>query len=116
MNSPERILVVDDEKATVRLIREELGRLGHHVTCAYDGREALAILKEEDFDRVIVDVMMPYIDGFQVIKWIRAHPTKKSTWIALMTPQADSLDEFNREWLGADHYVPKPFAANDLLP
>lgn len=116
MSAPERILVVDDELHVVNFIQAEFERNGHEVTVARDGREALAILENQDFDRVYLDVMMPYVDGFEVLKWIRAHPTKKSTWVAFMTPQADNLDTYNREWIGADHYVPKPFTAKDLLP
>jgi CheY-like chemotaxis protein len=86
------------------------------VTCTYDGREAPDILKQEAFDRVFLDIMMPYADGFELLDWIRSDPVKKNTWVALMTAMAGDLDATDRIRCGADYYVPKSVVVEDLLP
>ena len=115
MKTPQRILIADDEVRVRRSIATYLTDLGNIVTQASDGREAVAILAEADFDRVFADLMMPYFDGCQVINWVRRHPTKWNSWIALMTANADSFDGFTRELIGADKYVMKPIILKDLL-
>lgn len=116
MGTPERILVADDDRAVVRLIQDHFEALGCQVTCAFDGREALAALDAGDFDRVYLDVMMPYVDGFELVNRIRRNPAKKDTWVALMTAQAHHVDEATRKRTGADHLVQEPVEIGDLVP
>lgn len=92
--SLQRILVADDEAWFRTLLRRRLEAQGHNVACARDGNEALEILDREEFDRVFLDVMMPYHDGFEILKRIRRHPTKGGAWVALMTAMAKDQEVF----------------------
>jgi DNA-binding response OmpR family regulator len=112
----ERILVAEDEWAVGRTIQKHLQSLGHSVQWARDGREAREILEREDFDRVFLDVMMPYLDGFELLMWIRRHPTKQGTWVALMTALAQSREVFEGFGYEPDQFVTKPVRLEDLLP
>lgn len=75
---PKKILAVDDERHIVRLIQVNLERAGYEVVTAYDGREALKKIDEERPDMVVLDVMMPYMDGFETLKQIRANPLTRN--------------------------------------
>lgn len=110
-NRREHILVADDESVTRNLIRDYLEALGHDVTCAKDGREAIAALEATDFDRVFLDVMMPYVDGYSVLKWIRTHPTNLHMPVALMTAMA----EYGSNEDPLTRWVDKPIIVEDLL-
>ncbi|HIE08638.1 MAG TPA: response regulator, partial [Armatimonadetes bacterium] len=72
-----KILVVDDEKHIVRLVQVNLERAGYEVITAYDGDEALKKVKEERPDLIVLDVMMPKMDGFEVMKHLKADPTTR---------------------------------------
>jgi len=109
-----RALVADDERRIVRLIQTEMERQGHIVVIARDGREALECLKQDDFDLVFLDLTMPYVDGYELLTWIRNHPTKRSTWVVLMTANATEWGVSTCEKHRADMYLAKPIEASNL--
>ena len=116
-----RVLVCDDERNVVRLIQVNLERQGHKVVCAYDGQEAVNLLEtsgqpnQPKFDAVVLDVMMPKLDGMEVLKWIRTHEHTKSLWVALMLARLQNAEVFEQYEYRADKYVVKPFDPADLF-
>ncbi len=115
MEAPKRVLVCDDERHIVRLVESNLRRQGHEVTCAYDGREAVAVLERETFDWAVVDLMMPYVDGLEVLKWIRTHERSQATKVVLLSAQAGAIRDDASLLYRADLYVTKPFDPTDLF-
>ena len=105
-----QILVRDDEKHVVRLLKVTLERQGHTVTCAYDGKEAIEVLEANPtkFDRVILDVMMPRTDGFEVLKWIRETQATRHLWVSMMMAGSQHQEAFERLPYRANKYVAKP--------
>jgi len=79
-----RVLVADDERHIVRLIQVNLERQGYEVTTVSDGREALAQLEAADFDLAILDLMMPYMDGYELLTWIRTHERTAGIKVGLL--------------------------------
>jgi len=108
------VLVCDDEKHIVRLIQVNLERMGYDVVTAYDGREALEKLSASKPDLVVLDVMMPYVDGFEVLRSIRRNPETARLPVIMMTVKAQDGDETQGLEQGADLYVTKPFNPADL--
>jgi two-component system KDP operon response regulator KdpE len=106
------ILVVDDEPAILDLITAILERQGYVVLDARDGEEALTILRERIPDLVILDVMMPGMDGFEVLKEIRAI---SNVPVIMLTVQAGEADRVRGLDLGADDYIAKPFGHRELV-
>jgi two-component system response regulator MprA len=108
-----RILVVDDDRA----IRESLGRLlaleGHLVTTADDGAAALGIARESPTDLVVLDLMMPSVDGLTVCRVLRAEQDR--TPILMLTARTETSDRVAGLDAGADDYLPKPFDPEELL-
>lgn len=101
-----RILVVDDEKLIVKGIRFSLEQDDMEVDCAYDGEEALALAKENQYDLILLDVMLPKIDGFQVCQYIREF---SDVPIIMLTAKGDDMDKILGLEYGADDYITKPF-------
>jgi two-component system alkaline phosphatase synthesis response regulator PhoP/two-component system response regulator VicR len=112
---PHKILAVDDERHIVRLIQVNLERAGYEVVTAYDGREALKKIEEEKPDMVVLDVMMPYMDGFETLKQIRANPQTRNLPVIMLTAKAQDQDVFQGYSQGADIYLTKPFNPMELL-
>ena len=112
---PKKILAVDDERNIVRLIQVNLERAGYEVITAFDGREALKKIEEERPDMVVLDVMMPYMDGFETLKQIRANPATRSMPVVMLTAKAQDQDVFQGYSKGADIYLTKPFNPMELL-
>ena len=106
------ILVVDDEPAILDLITAILERQGYVVLDAHDGDEALRILRERIPDLVLLDVMMPGLDGFEVLKEIRAI---SNVPVIMLTVQAGEADRVRGLDLGADDYIAKPFGHRELV-
>lgn len=106
------ILVVDDERRIVDIISYNLKKEGFNVLHAYDGEEGLALALNEKPDLVILDIMMPKIDGFKVCKRIRK---KLQIPIILLTAKAEENDKVIGLELGADDYVTKPFSNRELI-
>ncbi|MBO5460469.1 MAG: response regulator transcription factor, partial [Ruminococcus sp.] len=104
--SKKKILVVDDEKLIVKGIRFSLEQDGMEVDCAYDGEEALSYAKECEYDLVLLDVMLPKLDGFQVCQLIREFSDMP---IVMLTAKSDDMDKILGLEYGADDYITKPF-------
>ena len=107
-----KILVVDDEKNICELIRLYLKKEGYDVICAADGSSALNHFRENKFAAVILDIMMPGIDGIDVLKEIRKHGR---TPVIMLTAQGEVIDKVLGLELGADDYVVKPFEPKELM-
>lgn len=101
-----RVLVVDDEKLIVKGIRFSLEQDGMEVTCAYDGEEALQLAKEQKFDIILLDVMLPKLNGFEVCQQIREF---SNVPIIMLTAKGDDMDKILGLDYGADDYMTKPF-------
>ena len=101
-----KVLVVDDEKLIVKGIRFSLEQDGMQVDCAYDGEEALAKATEGEYDMILLDVMLPKLDGFQVCQRIREFSTVP---IMMLTAKGDDMDKILGLEYGADDYITKPF-------
>ena len=112
---PKKILVVDDEKHIVRLVQANLDRAGYTVVTAYDGKEALEKVAEENPDLVVLDVMMPYMDGFEVLQNLRRNPTTRDIPVIMLTAKAQDADVFKGWQSGVDCYLTKPFNPMELL-
>lgn len=107
-----KILVVDDEKPISDIIKFNLEKEGYEVVVAFDGEEALAKVESEDPDLIILDLMLPKIDGLEVAKRVRA---KHTTPIIMVTAKDSELDKVLGLELGADDYVTKPFSNRELV-
>ncbi len=111
----ERILVVDDERHIVRLVQVNLERAGYKIVTAFDGREALEKVESEHPDLVILDVMMPYVDGFEVLQTLRKNPATQHLPVIMLTAKAQDADIFRGWQSGVDSYLTKPFNPMELL-
>ena len=110
-----RILAVDDEKHIVRLIQVNLERAGYKVVTAYDGKEAMEKVESEKPDMVILDVMMPYMDGFEVLQNLRKNPDTRELPVIMLTAKAQDADVFRGWQSGVDAYLTKPFNPQELI-
>jgi len=106
------ILVVDDEKRLVSLVESYLVREGYRVVTAYDGKEALTVARREKPDLVVLDLMMPEMDGYG---FMRAHRAEQNTPIVLLTARVDDDEKVIGLELGADDYITKPFRPRELV-
>lgn len=110
-----KILACDDEAGILQLVRVNLERAGYLVVTARDGREALQKVESEQPDLVILDVMMPYVDGFGVLQEVRRSPRTRDLPVILLTAKSEDADT-RRGWQeGADSYLTKPFNPEELL-
>jgi len=110
-----KILVCDDERHIVRLIQVNLERQGWEVVTAYDGKEGLEKIKSVKPDLVVLDVMMPYMDGFEVLKSLRREPEFQDLPVIMLTAKAQDKDVFEGYHYGADMYLTKPFNPMELV-
>lgn len=101
-----RVLVVDDEKLIVKGIRFSLEQDGMEVVCAYDGEEALEIAKSQEFDIILLDVMLPGLSGFEVCQQIREF---SDVPVVMLTAKGEDMDKILGLEYGADDYITKPF-------
>ena len=101
-----RVLVVDDEKLIVKGIRFSLEQEGMEVDCAYDGEEAVQKAKENEYDIILLDVMLPKLSGFEVCQQIREF---SNVPIIMLTAKGDDMDKILGLEYGADDYITKPF-------
>ena len=107
-----KVLVVDDEKLIVKGIRFSLEQDGMEVTCAYDGEEALLCAKEQKFDMILLDIMLPKLSGTEVCQQIREF---SDVPIVMLTAKNDDMDKIMGLEYGADDYITKPFAPVEVL-
>lgn len=101
-----QVLVVDDEKLIVKGIRFSLEQDGMEVDCAYDGEEAFRMAKEKNYDMILLDIMLPKMDGFEVCQAIREF---SNVPIVMLTAKGDDMDKILGLEYGADDYITKPF-------
>ena len=101
-----KVLVVDDEKMIVKGLRFSLLQDGHEVECAYDGEEAVNMIRDKQFDIVLLDVMLPKLSGFEVLQQVREF---SDVPIIMLTARGDDMDKTLGLDYGADDYVTKPF-------
>ncbi|MEZ0537143.1 response regulator [Caldicellulosiruptoraceae bacterium PP1] len=106
------ILVVDDEKPIVDIIKFNLEREGYKVSSAHDGEEAFNKIKSENFDLVLLDVMLPKMDGFTIVRKVREF---SEVPIIMITARAEEVDKVLGLELGADDYITKPFGVRELI-
>lgn len=107
-----KILIADDEENIRAMVKEYAEFLGHEVTEAENGMDAVSICKEQDFDIIIMDVMMPKMDGFSACKEIRK--TKKIP-VLMLSARGEEYDKLFGFEVGADDYVVKPFSPKELM-
>ncbi len=110
-----KILVVDDDKAINELIKVNLELQGYEVIQAYDGTEGFALAKQEEPSLIVLDVMMPEVDGFTVAQRIRQCPKIADTPIIMLTALSELNDKVNGFNLGVDDYLTKPFEPDELV-
>jgi DNA-binding response OmpR family regulator len=106
------LLLVDDDAELCGMMREFLGEAGHLLDCVYNGREGLTHALNGDYDLVILDVMLPALDGFSVLQQLRR---RKDTPVILLTARVQQQDRIMGLNAGADDYLPKPFDPDELL-
>ena len=109
-----RVLVVDDEKLIVKGIRFSLEQDGMEVDSAYDGEEALEAAKKKEYDVVLLDLMLPGIDGIEVLKQIRTGSGNRSVPVLVLTAKTDEVSKVIGLEMGADDYLGKPFGIHEL--
>jgi DNA-binding response OmpR family regulator len=109
--SAPRILLVDDEQSVQKLLTYPLRKEGYEVVGALDGREALDRLSDSSFDLVVLDVMLPKVDGFEVCRQIRSRSTVP---IIMLTAKTEEIDKVLGLELGADDYITKPFSVREF--
>ena len=110
---PRTVLIVDDEKSIVDILKFNLEKSGYATICAYDGRQALHLAREKNPDLMLLDVMLPYIGGFEVCKTLRTE--NDDIPIIMITAREDETDKVLGLELGADDYITKPFSVRELL-
>ncbi len=109
------ILAIDDEKDILKLLQYNLEREGYQVACAKTGEEGLETVKSKRPDLVILDIMMPGIDGLEVCKVLRANKDTKNIPLLMLTAKTSEVDEILGLELGASDYISKPFSLKVLL-
>jgi len=109
------VLLVDDDAKLGSLVAEYLGRHELDLTVVGDGERGLAALKRGTFDLLLLDVMLPGIDGFEVCRRVRANPELAAIPVIMLTARGEDIDRIVGLELGADDYLPKPFNPRELL-
>jgi DNA-binding response OmpR family regulator len=110
-----RVLIADDEANIVISLEFLMQQSGYEVRVARNGDEALAAVEEFAPDLVLLDVMMPRRNGYEVLQAIRANPARRGTRVVLLTAKGRDVDVEKGLGLGADAYVTKPFATRELV-
>jgi two-component system response regulator VicR len=111
-----KIMVVDDEPDVVDLVKLVLESDGFDVVTAYSGKEALDKIVQQMPDLVLLDIMMPQMDGWEVYSRIKAHPKTKDIPVAMLTAKSQSIDKMiGLHVVKVDDYITKPFGRSELL-
>ncbi|MBX3065122.1 MAG: response regulator transcription factor [Anaerolineae bacterium] len=111
----QRILVVDDDRKLVRVLQSYLEQSGLAVLTAYDGAAATHLIQSERPDLVVLDLMLPQRDGWEIAKWIRGSKALASIPILMLTARIEDADKLHGFELGADDYVTKPFSPGEVV-
>jgi DNA-binding response OmpR family regulator len=110
-----KILIVEDDKHISKLVKYNAEKAGYACAVADDGKEALEILGEESVDLIILDVMLPKIDGFEVCRLLKQDHKLKNIPVIMLTARGEEVDRIVGLELGADDYVVKPFSPRELM-
>ena len=110
-----KILAVDDEKHILRLVQINLEKAGYAVVTGSNGQEAVEVARREKPDLIVMDVMMPVMDGFEALKTLKADPKTENIPVIMLTAKAQDADVFHGWQSGADLYLTKPFNPLELL-
>ena len=111
----QRILVVDDDKSIVKVVKGYLEQAGYEVLIAYDGERALHALRHERPDLLVLDLMLPDRDGWDITRIIRGDSALAATPIIMLTARVEDTDKIIGLELGADDYITKPFNAREVV-
>lgn len=111
-SGPVRVVVVDDEAPLVHLVTGYLEREGYHVHAAHDGNDALEVIQQVVPDVIVLDLMLPGVDGLEVARRVR---TFSDAYILMLTAKADEVDRIVGLQVGADDYLTKPFSPRELV-
>ena len=114
MGSRERLLIADDDKALQNALGQVLNTHGFVIIHCYDGRETLALAKKRLPDLIILDILMPFVDGRDVCMELKSDPSTKHIKVLIMTGRGDQLDRMLGFEIGADDYIAKPFSGAQL--
>lgn len=110
-----KVLIVDDEEIIRRFLSIQLPKCGYEVKEAIDGVHALERLAEEDFNLIICDILMPIMNGWQLLKKIRENPKTKDIPVIVLTAKDEDSDMLKGYELGANYYITKPFDIFEIL-
>jgi len=108
-----KILIIEDEESILMALEDNLRLEGYEVACAEDGEQGFSMAREQEFDLIILDIMLPKMDGFEVCKQLRKEGI--GTPILMLTAKSQEIDKVLGLELGADDYVTKPFSPRELL-
>jgi phosphate regulon transcriptional regulator PhoB len=109
------VLLIEDERAIIELLKYNLTREGYGVVCATDGETGLELLEHQEVDLVLLDLMLPGMQGFDVCRILRERSRTRALPIIMLTARAEEADKVLGLELGADDYVTKPFSVRELL-
>lgn len=115
MTEPARILIVDDEPNIILSLQFLLKKAGYAVRTAKDGEQALAEIEREQPDLVLLDVMMPKLDGFSVCQRIKSNADWRGVKVIMLTARGRDVEREKGLQLGADDYITKPFSTKDAI-
>jgi DNA-binding response OmpR family regulator len=115
MTPRERILIADDDQGLHKMLDVALSPHGFHVMHAYDGRRTLEIAKSEIPELIMLDVIMPFVDGRDVCMELKTDPATRDIKVLMMTGKGDKLDRMLGFDIGADDYIAKPFTGWQLF-
>jgi DNA-binding response OmpR family regulator len=112
--SRQRVLIVEDEEDILNLLRFNLQNSGFEVITSGDGREAMELARRHDPDLILLDIMLPGLDGFEVCRELKSDPETRLTPVIMLTARGEEVDRVVGLELGADDYVVKPFSPREL--
>ncbi len=112
---PKRVLIVDDEPNIVISLEFLMQQAGYDVHVAHTGEEAVELIRHLEPDLVLLDIMLPGIDGFEICRWVRENPAWDHMKIIMLTAKGRDVDIAKGFALGADAYITKPFSTKDLM-
>ena len=106
-----KVLIVEDDEAIANLIKINLAAAGYDCTCAFDGKEGADCIEKENFDLILLDIMLPGIDGYELLEYVKPIGTP----VIFLTAKGRVEERINGLKLGADDYIVKPFQVGELL-
>ncbi|RKX48784.1 MAG: DNA-binding response regulator, partial [Thermotogae bacterium] len=109
------ILVIDDEPSIVELLAFNLKKEGYDVFKAYDAEEALRVSEDNEIDMFIVDIMLPGMDGFELVRNLRSSEKYRQVPVIFLSARSEEFDKVLGLELGADDYITKPFSVREVL-